>query len=146
MTNKVEDVVAFTSVKFENFKAFADYRVNLKHMNVLVGPNNSGKSTIVGAFRALAAGLRSARAHSPVRHDVDGRLQLAWRLPESVLPISIENVHTNYADLEARIEFSLEQQPARTDLSFGGPRMFPGVSSGRQNRANPGGLQAGLSR
>ena len=26
-------------------------------MNILVGPNNSGKSTVIGAFRALAAEL-----------------------------------------------------------------------------------------
>jgi len=56
--------VTITSVRFRNFKAFKDFSVSLDHMNILVGPNNSGKSTIIGAFRALDAGLRKARARS----------------------------------------------------------------------------------
>jgi AAA domain, putative AbiEii toxin, Type IV TA system/AAA ATPase domain len=99
--------VAFTSVKFQNFKGLANYRLTLRHMNVLVGPNNAGKSTVVGAFRALAAGIRSARARAPERWEVGDKIVLCWRLAESTLPISIENVHTNYADVEASVTFHL---------------------------------------
>jgi predicted ATP-dependent endonuclease of OLD family len=52
------DQVTFTSVEFRNYKAFEHYSVSLQDMNVLVGENNSGKSTILGAFRALDIALR----------------------------------------------------------------------------------------
>jgi len=47
-------------VSFVNFKAFEQYSLTIDQVNVLVGPNNSGKSTIIGAFRALDSGLRIA--------------------------------------------------------------------------------------
>jgi predicted ATPase len=55
----------FTSVRFHHFKAFRDYSLALGHFNILVGPNNSGKSTIIGAFRILAEGVRKAKARNP---------------------------------------------------------------------------------
>ena len=48
------------SVRFSNFKALSSYSVPLQSMNVLVGPNNSGKSTILSAFRVLEDGPPSA--------------------------------------------------------------------------------------
>lgn len=60
------------SVKFTHYKAFKNFSINLQEFNVLAGPNNSGKSTIVGAFRILHEGLRKARAKNPERVTVDG--------------------------------------------------------------------------
>ena len=54
-----------TSVTFRNFKALRDYSVSLHPMNVLVGPNNSGKSTILSAFRVLEQALRTANPSLP---------------------------------------------------------------------------------
>lgn len=54
-----------TSVKFSHYKAFQDFSVSLERFNILVGPNNSGKSTILGAFRILAEALRKVRAKAP---------------------------------------------------------------------------------
>jgi predicted ATPase len=54
----------FVQVRFKNYKAFADFTVNLREFNVLVGPNNAGKSTVLGAFRILSEGLRRARSKS----------------------------------------------------------------------------------
>lgn len=47
-----------TSVHFKRYKAFANFKISLQDFNVLVGPNNAGKSTIIGVFRILAEGLR----------------------------------------------------------------------------------------
>ena len=52
----------FTRVEFTRFKAFEKFSIELRHFNVLVGPNNSGKSTILAAFRILAAAMRRANA------------------------------------------------------------------------------------
>jgi predicted ATPase len=50
----------FTRVDFHHFKAFERFTLNLRRFNILVGPNNTGKSTILAAFRILAAALRKA--------------------------------------------------------------------------------------
>jgi predicted ATPase len=53
------------SVRFRNYKALEDFQIRLKDTNILVGPNNAGKSTIVGAFRALAVALRRINGRKP---------------------------------------------------------------------------------
>ena len=75
-------------------------------MNVLVGPNNSGKSTILSAFRALEQALRTARSRraSPVQDHL-GNVSLGHFIPENTIPISLENVHSDYVDSDSRIEF-----------------------------------------
>jgi ABC-type hemin transport system ATPase subunit len=39
------------SIRFKNYKIFKSFSLTVKEFNVLVGPNNSGKSTILGAIR-----------------------------------------------------------------------------------------------
>jgi energy-coupling factor transporter ATP-binding protein EcfA2 len=97
-----------TSVQFKHYKALKDYSVSLSHMNVLVGPNNSGKSTILGAFRILSEGIRRARARKPELFRFEGSSQWGYRITLSNLPISTENVFTDYdEDNPARILFRL---------------------------------------
>jgi energy-coupling factor transporter ATP-binding protein EcfA2 len=97
--------VRFTSVEFSNFKALRQFSVALDHVNILVGPNNCGKSTVIGAFRALEIALRRARTQRPVRlNGLDGH-PLGYQIGESALPISIENVAFEYHDVEARVAF-----------------------------------------
>jgi energy-coupling factor transporter ATP-binding protein EcfA2 len=77
-------------------------------MNILVGPNNSGKSTILGAFQALAAGIRLARAKSPVRVYGTGNIaDFGYHIPEESFPMSVENIHTDYAETDTTIDFRL---------------------------------------
>ena len=54
-----------TSAGFTNYKAFKNYSAAFSEFNVLVGPNNAGKSTILGALRILSEGLRKARSRNP---------------------------------------------------------------------------------
>lgn len=76
--------------------------------NILVGPNNSGKSTILGAFRILSEGIRRARARKPEPIRLSGHSAFGYRLQLGGLPISTENVFTNYDDsAPASIEFRL---------------------------------------
>src|SRR5438067_833378 len=97
----------FTRVEFTNFKAFRRLSVSLDHMNVLVGPNNSGKSTIVSAFRVLEVALRRARARNPERLcGVPGQ-PLGYPITKTTLPISTENVWTDYEKVDACIQFKL---------------------------------------
>lgn len=52
--------ISITSIRFKNFKALSNFSIHLTDMNVMVGPNNSGKSTIISALRILDVALRKA--------------------------------------------------------------------------------------
>ena len=103
----VEKPTRITFVQFYEFKAFAHYSLSLEHVNILVGPNNSGKSTILGAFRTLAIGLRHARSKKPERVDTPEGSGLGYRLSDTTLPMSLENVHTDYSVTDSRVTFQL---------------------------------------
>lgn len=100
-------LINITSVEFRSFKAFGHFSLKLHHMNILVGPNNCGKSTIIGAFRALVAGIRRARAKNPELVPGPQGQRFGYIVPVENLPISIENVHTDYADTDTTVTFRL---------------------------------------
>ncbi len=95
--------VRITSIKFKNYKAFRDYSVSLKGFNVLVGPNNAGKSTILGAIRILSEAIRKARSKTPIQ--LDGPQHGMWGhiVDLKNLPVSTENVFHNYEDEDPAI-------------------------------------------
>src|SRR5687768_11751063 len=74
-------------------------------MNILVGPNNCGKSTIIGAFRVLASGLRRARSKSATVVDGPNGPVFGYVLSADDFPVSIENVHTDYDDIDTMVRF-----------------------------------------
>jgi predicted ATP-dependent endonuclease of OLD family len=78
----------FTSVKFRNFKSLKDFTVRLRAINVLVGPNNAGNSTILDAFRAMAAAHKfaSRRVQSPIESQLHFE-NLADDVTITVVPI-----------------------------------------------------------
>lgn len=98
----------FTSVHFKNFKAFKDYWVSLNDFNVLVGPNNSGKSTILGAFKILAEGMRKARSRNPIYVPGPDHQSLGYAVTLDEVPLATENIFTDYDDSEpAQVNFRL---------------------------------------
>lgn len=102
------DSIKISSIKFFNFKALSDYSVSLQGMNILVGPNNSGKSTIISAFRILDVALRKARSRKAERVPIpSGSFGLGHRVPEENISVSLENIATNYNNEDSRIEFRL---------------------------------------
>lgn len=44
----------FTSLKLESFKAFEQVKADIRPITIFIGPNNSGKSSILGAPKLLA--------------------------------------------------------------------------------------------
>ncbi|MCE0498991.1 MAG: AAA family ATPase [Methylacidiphilales bacterium] len=99
--------VTFTSVRFDNFKALEDYSVSLQRTNLLVGPNNAGKSTIIGAFRALEIALRRARSRKPEWVPGPKGYTHGYSINTDSLPISIANVHTDYNDEDSTVTFRI---------------------------------------
>jgi energy-coupling factor transporter ATP-binding protein EcfA2 len=92
-----------TSVQFSNYKPFKDYSASFREFNVLVGPNNAGKSTILGALRILSEGMRKARSRNPqFVSGPKGKIR-GYSIDLSGLPDSTENVFHNYNDSEAAV-------------------------------------------
>jgi recombinational DNA repair ATPase RecF len=108
MITNMPDLLRFTSVSFRNYKALRQYSVALRGFNVLVGPNNSGKSTILGAFRILSEGIRKALARNPELITVRDEQTWGYNVPLDDLPVSTENIFSDYDDRQpASVEFRL---------------------------------------
>ncbi|MCY3827125.1 MAG: AAA family ATPase [Candidatus Dadabacteria bacterium] len=95
----------FTRVEFKRFKAFRTFKIDLKHFNILVGPNNCGKSTVLTAFRILASAMRLANARKPTH---SGELGFGYTVDLSNISIAEENIFFNYEDDQgAKVRFTL---------------------------------------
>lgn len=98
-----------TSIKYTNYKSFKQYSVTLNSFNILVGPNNAGKSTVIGSLKILAEGLRKARTKKPILiNSPNGNQILGYEIDLSQVPVATENVFYNYDDsVPAIIRFRL---------------------------------------
>lgn len=98
----------FRRVKFTRFKAFKSFRIDLTHFNILVGPNNSGKSTILAAFRILAAAMRRATSKNPTILSGPHGQVMGWNVDLQAISVAEENIFYNYDDSEpAEVVFRL---------------------------------------
>lgn len=107
---KAGDPARFVRVEFSRFKAFRRFSVTLRHFNILVGPNNAGKSTVLAAFRILAAGMRRAYSRNPevIRGPMEMGMTHGYKIDLSSISIAEENLFFNYDDSEAAtIRFKL---------------------------------------
>ncbi len=88
-----------TSIKFYNYKSFNQFTISLNEFNILVGPNNAGKSTVIGSLKILAEGIRKARARKPIfTHDPKGKQIYGYEIDLNDVPVAIENVFHDYDD------------------------------------------------
>lgn len=101
MTTRINCII------FKHYKALENYSVSIDHVNILTGSNNSGKSTVIGALRVLAVALRTARNKKPERISLENLHCYGYRIKESLVPISLENVATNYVTGTSQISFHL---------------------------------------
>src|SRR5438128_6277686 len=98
----------FTSVRFHHFKAFREFSLSLGRFNILVGPNNSGKSTILGAFRILAEALRKARFRNPELIPGPRGPDRGYFVDLKDVPIATENVFFDYDESQpASVRFRI---------------------------------------
>lgn len=103
-------------VKLQNFKKFSNYSVACRDANILVGPNNSGKSSILDALRVASDVMRHASRRRPHRESFEGHVCASHRLSHSQIRISVEGVSRNYSDEPARIQLMLENGAELTIL------------------------------
>lgn len=101
-------MLKITSLHFSNYKSFENYSVSISDFNILVGPNNSGKSTVIGAFRLLAEALRKARAKKPTLVIGPTDTVTGYHVDFKNISVAVENVFHNYdSDKPAKISFRL---------------------------------------
>jgi energy-coupling factor transporter ATP-binding protein EcfA2 len=101
----------FVKVEFHRFKALGAFTLNLRHFNILVGPNNAGKSTVLAAFRILATALRKANVRGP--EVVRGPLgdTFGYAIDLTATSVAEENIFHNYDDSEpAKVVFKLSNK------------------------------------
>ena len=106
----------FVRVDFHRFKAFRRFALHLRQFNILVGPNNSGKSTILAAFRILASALRKACSRNPEYVPGPRGETRGYVIDLSGVSVAEENIFYNYDDSEpASVRFKLS---AERDLTL----------------------------
>jgi energy-coupling factor transporter ATP-binding protein EcfA2 len=99
------------TIRFKNFKALEDFTIHLKDFNVLTGPNNNGKSTILDGLRVLQGAFRYASRYNPrLIKSLYGGTYYGYEIPAASIPIILENVQTNFnTDEPSILTFKLEQ-------------------------------------
>jgi predicted ATPase len=98
----------FTRVDFTRFKAFSKFTLHLRHLNILVGPNNAGKSTILAAFRILAAAIRKANTRNAELIKGPEGQTFGYSIDLTTVSIAEENIFYNYDESQpATVRFRL---------------------------------------
>ena len=90
------------SIRLINFKRFDDFKISLSDGNILVGPNNAGKSSILDALRLLEVGLKQAR-RKPTFIRSQGRSFYGYYISDQQLPFDISNVVKNFNNEDAEL-------------------------------------------
>lgn len=105
----------FVRVDFHRFKAFKKFTLHLRHFNILVGPNNSGKSTILAAFRILSASLRKAHSRKPEAITGTFGNTFGYIIDLSGVSVAEENIFYDYDESEpAEVTFHLSNKSKLT--------------------------------
>ncbi|MEP9388953.1 AAA family ATPase [Mesorhizobium sp. KR9-304] len=105
------DLVRFVRVDFDRFKAFQKFTLHLRHFNILVGPNNAGKSTVLAAFRILASGLRRATSKRPEIVAGPQGPTHGYVVDLTTISVAEENIFYNYDDsYPSLIKFTLSNK------------------------------------
>lgn len=92
-------------IRFTNFKQFERYVVSCKSTNILTGPNNAGKSSVLDALRIVADVIRFSARKKPQKRSLDGYGVCSYyEMPISAISIPISNISRNYADERAIVQ------------------------------------------
>lgn len=103
-----------TSIHLQNFKAFESLEQPLRPITLLLGPNNSGKSSILAAVKLLVQTLES--------HDIDVPLLLNGPLGD--FGTFKDVVHGNHRGRPFEIGLSITAHDAPRYIPFEGPVSF----------------------
>jgi predicted ATP-dependent endonuclease of OLD family len=97
-----------SSIRLTNFRKFESYTISCRSGNVLVGPNNAGKSALIEALRILDGCIRFCRKRTPSQIQMDGGDVLyGYHVPESAIDVDLAHSSHNYIDERSVLEFKV---------------------------------------
>ncbi|MET8087438.1 AAA family ATPase [Micromonospora sp. NPDC005237] len=109
----MREVLVIKQIELGAFKGFKHYRLTFNDdVSILVGPNNAGKSTIIGALRLCASLLDHARRRNP--GDPTARASdrfWDYTITETAIDqacFNVENVYHEFLSEEAHLEVSFD--------------------------------------
>ncbi|MGY1708328.1 ATP-dependent nuclease [Geodermatophilus sp. SYSU D00758] len=98
-------------LRLVRYKGFEDYRVNFPDHTILVGPNNAGKSTVVGAVRLCSYLIGVAKRTKPnvgLHDETRDRHVVAYPVHLPPDRFVSENVRHEFRELETRLELTVK--------------------------------------
>lgn len=116
-----------TELRLQNFKRFADLTLDLSSsITLLLGPNSSGKSSVVKALLGLKQTASPANEHEVFsaqgeyadlgiyrdfvfEHKIDGKVRLGLHFAASLLPLRMPANSTTYVELAFGRDVTTEQ-------------------------------------
>ena len=100
------------SITLRNFKQFEKITIPCRDTNVLVGPNNAGKSTALDALRIGADVIRIMSRRKPVNQSHDGfGVCPSYHIEHTSLSVGTTNIVRDYGDEDAMITLMHETAP-----------------------------------
>jgi hypothetical protein len=97
------------SIEFSDYKSFSRFTLSARERNVLVGPNNAGKSTALDAFRIAFDVLRFATRRTATLKTQDGHgVCSTWMIPASAIQNDLRSCVHNFDEGPARISIKLD--------------------------------------
>jgi hypothetical protein len=95
-------------MRLTNYKGFESHSISFRRSNILVGANNAGKSTALGALKLLAAMIPRARqVNAGGVGELEGRMTRGWPITSAAIDassFSYENIRHDFRPDETRIE------------------------------------------
>ena len=96
------------TVEFYDYKSFGRFTLSAKIKNILVGPNNAGKSTTLDALRITSDVLRFLkRRTATLKSQGSDGVCSTYFVPHTVVQTDLRYCVHNFADTIAKIEISL---------------------------------------
>ena len=97
------------SIEFTEYKSFSRFILSAREKNVLVGPNNAGKSTALDAFRIASDVLRLAnRRTATLKTQGNHGVCSTWMVPVSAVQNDLRYCIHNFGDGPAQILIRLD--------------------------------------
>lgn len=99
-------IILLEKIIFKNFKCFEEYEVDFSNFNVIVGKNNSGKSTVIDGIKIISNVMRygSYRPFTSITDPNDKKSTIdVCVLDSRDIPFSIINLRYNYINEDSII-------------------------------------------
>lgn len=93
------------SLEFYDYKSFTKFTISAQNKNILVGPNNAGKSTSLDALRIAFDALRHSKRRTAFLKSQGAHSVCAtYSIPQSIIQMDLRYCVHNFADKTARVE------------------------------------------